>query len=206
MAKFKVKLILGSRGIADKIEFGRTVHDAMLLNPLFVTPSPTLLILKGVTDDLEAAFILRAGGAHLAVAQMRATEASFDVVMTALGAYVDNIAQGVEATILSAGMQTRKQPTPIGIPAKVVNLVARPLDVLGTIKLRWKSVYGKRSYNVYVKTDGEPDEEYKLMAQPSKANVTLDGLTSGVYYWFRVEAVGAAGIGAVSDGAKAIAY
>ena len=132
-------------------------------------------------------------------------EEAFDTLMTALGAYVDNVAQGAEDIILSAGMERRKQRSPIGLPAKVVNLKGRASDVLGTIRLRWKSVFGKKSYNVYMKLDGDPDTMYKLVAQPTKASITFSDLASAKYYWFRVEAVGAAGIGAVSDAAKSIA-
>jgi hypothetical protein len=78
-------------------------------------------------------------------------------------------------------METKKQKAPVGIPSKVENLRARPLDVAGTVRLLWKKVYGVYSYNVYVKADGESDEQYKLIAQPTGSRLTLDGLQSGVY-------------------------
>jgi hypothetical protein len=206
MKRFKVKLALRSKNVPKKIEFSRTVYDAMNGNANFSSPSPSLAILKSVTDALEAAYIERQTGAHLAVAQMHLAETVFDVLMTAVGAYVDNVAQGSGQVILSAGLETRKQKAPVGIPAKVENLRARPLDVSGTIRLLWKNVYGVFSYNVYVKADDEADEQYKLIAQPTGSRLTLDGLQSGVFYRFRVEAVGAAGKGALSDSAKAIAF
>jgi hypothetical protein len=49
------------------------------------------------------------------------------------------------------------------------------------VRLLWKKVYGVYSYNVYVKADGESDEQYKLIAQPTGSRLTLDGLQSGVY-------------------------
>jgi hypothetical protein len=206
MAKRKVKLSLSRRSVESKIELGRTVHDSMNLNPNFTSPNPTLIMLKSVTDALEAAFIARQTGSHVAVQQMYDAEVDFDAVMTALGAYVENIAQGSADIILSAGMPIRNLPVAIGIPAKVISLTAKPTDVLGSIRLRWKSVKGRMSYNVYRKVDGETDEQYLLVAQPTKADITFEGLDSATYYWFRVEAVGTAGTGAVSDGAKAIAF
>jgi hypothetical protein len=127
-------------------------------------------------------------------------------VMTALGAYVDNVAQGNESMIVSAGMQTRKQKSPIGIPAKVEYLRAHSLDVLGTIRIRWKSVYGKKSYNIYMKKEGETDEQYTLVAQSTRASITMEGLMSAQYYLFKIEALGSAGKGAFSDSARAIAF
>jgi hypothetical protein len=206
MAKRKVKLSLALRTVESKVELGRSVHDSMNTNPNFTTPNPTLIMLKSVTDALETAFIDRQTGSHMAVAQMHDAEDAYDAVMTALGAYVDNIAQGSADIILSAGMQVRNLRVAIGIPAKVISLTARPTDVLGSIRLRWKGVKGKTAYNVFRKTDGETDEQYLLVAQPTKANITFEGLESGTYYWFRVEAVGTAGTGGVSDAAKAIAF
>jgi hypothetical protein len=181
MKKFKVKLALRSKNVSKKVELGRTVYDAMNGNANFTTPSPSLGVIKAVTDALEAANIERQSGAHLAVAQMHIAEEVFDVLMTALGAYVNCVAQGNECIILSAGMETKKQKAPVGIPSKVENLRARPLDVAGTVRLLWKKVYGVYSYNVYVKADGESDEQYKLIAQPTGSRLTLDGLQSGVY-------------------------
>src|SRR5690348_10607894 len=122
MKKFKVKLALDKKTVDTKVEFGRTVHDEMTGNANFTAPSPTLTALKSATDGLEAANILRASGAHLAVADLHAAVEVFDVIMTALGAYVDNVAQGNESIILSAGMETRKQRSPVGIPGQVHNL------------------------------------------------------------------------------------
>ena len=109
MKKFKVKLSLAAKNVPDKVEFGRTVHIAMTGNANFTTPSPALTALKTATDDLETAYNARQSGAHLAVAQMHLAEEAFDTLMTALGAYVDNVAQGAEDIILSAGMERRKQ-------------------------------------------------------------------------------------------------
>jgi hypothetical protein len=206
MKTFKVKLALRSKDIETKVEFGRTVHKNMTGNANFASPFPSLPALKTVTDVLEAAFIERQTGAHLAVTQMRVAELIFNVLMTALGAYVDTIAQGNESIIVSAGMETRKQRAPIGTPAKVENLRARPLDVAGTIRMLWKPVYGAVSYNVYMKAEGETDEQYNLIAQPTGGRLTLVGLQSGIFYLFRVAAVGSAGKGAVSDSARVITF
>jgi hypothetical protein len=206
MKTFKVKLALRRKNITVKVEFGRSVHDAMNGNANFTSQWPTLAALKTATDTLEAAYIERQSGAHLAVSQMHVAEEVFDVLMTALGAYVNSVARGSESLILSAGMETKKQKAPVGIPAKVENLRARPLDVAGTVRLLWKKVYGAFVYNVYVKADGESDEHYKLIAQPTGSRLTLDGLQSGVYYNFKVEAIGYAGKGALSDPARVIAF
>jgi hypothetical protein len=206
MKNFKVNLSLGSRGIANKVEIGRTVHTEMTGNANFTTPLPSLVDLKSVTDALENADILRQTGAHQAVTDLHTAEEDWDVLMTALAAYVESVAQGSKSIIQSAGMVAKREPVSVGIPAKVVNLIARPLDVAGTIRLRWKPVYGRGSYNVYMAIEGPTGTKYELVAQPTSSRITLEKLQSGGYYSFKVEAVGAAGIGALSDSARAIAF
>jgi hypothetical protein len=206
MKNFKVNLSLGGRAIANKIELGRTVHENMTGNTNFTTPLPSLASLATATDALENADILRQTGAHQAVTDLHLVEEDWDVLMTALAAYVESIAQGSKSIIQSAGMVAKREPVAVGIPAKVVNLVGRPLDVAGTIRLRWKPVYGRGSYNVYMAIEGETGTKYSLIAQPTASRITLKGLQSGAYYSFKVEAVGAAGVGALSDAARAIAF
>ena len=206
MKKFLVKLALQRKSAEVKVEFGRTVHKNMNGNPNFTTPFPDLATLQTVTDDLDRAFVARKTGGPLQVAALHTAIAEFDAVMTNLGYYVNSIANGSEEIIKSAGMETRKQKSPVGILTRVERLVAYPLVKVGVIQLRWKRVYGKGSYNVYMKLDGETDDKYKLVGQPTSARLMLEGLKSAQYYWFVIEAVGTKGTGALSDAAKALAF
>src|SRR3569832_1409372 len=124
MKKFVVKLNLNRKSVLMKIEFGRQVETAMTGNPNFTTPSPTLPIIKTATDDLEAAYNAAQGAGPLQTALMYEKEAEWDVLMTALGNYVDNIAKGSDSIILSAAMETKRQSTPVGVPARVINVTA----------------------------------------------------------------------------------
>jgi hypothetical protein len=201
-----VNLSLGTRSITNKVEFGRSVHENMDGNTNFTTPLPSLADLATATDALENAYILRQTGAHQAVTDMHTAETDWDVLMTALAAYVESVAQGSKSIIQSAGMEAKREPVAVGTPAKVVNLKARSLDVAGTIRLSWKPVYGRGSYNVYMAIEGQTGTKYELVAQPTSSRLTIKGLQSGAYYSFKVEAVGAAGKGALSDTARAIAF
>jgi hypothetical protein len=51
--------------------------------------------------------------------------------------------------------------------------------------LRWSSVYGAKTYVVEQSVDGV---DFHPVAYPSKAWVTILGLTVGTFYWFRVAA------------------
>ena len=197
--KFVVKLGLFRKNVPVKIEFGKHVHLNMTGNANFMTPVPTLANLLTATTDLETASNNAAGGGVLFTSIMHDKEAAFDELMTAMGNYVDGVAKGDETIIRSAGMEVKKQKTPAGVPAQVAGLEAHSGSMERAIDLNWKSVFGKLIYLVYMKADGEADDQYKLVAKPSKSKVTIEGLISGNKYWFRVEAVGSAGTGALSD-------
>ncbi len=197
--KFVVKLGLSRKSALVKVEFGKHVHGLMNGNANFTTPSPTLAALLTATTDLETAVDNADGGGTLLTSKMHDMEVVFDEVMTAMGNYVDSVAVGAETIIKSAGMETKRQRSPVGIPAKVAGLAATSGKKEGEIDLSYSKVFGKLIYLVYIKADGEADDLYKLIAKPSKTKVTIVGLTSGSKYWFRVEAVGSAGTGALSD-------
>jgi hypothetical protein len=203
MAKYVVKLALNRKSVPQKIEFGRLVATSMTLNPNFTTPNPTPAMLNTATDDLEAAYNTAQVGGQLDTATMYEKEAAWDTLVTALGNYVDNIAQGVQTIILSAGMETKRLNTPVGIPARVVNVSATSV-ASGELLVKWKSVYGARAYLGYIKIEGEDDSEYQLLIKVTRAKATVTGLTSGTKYVVVIEAIGSAGTGALSDTATSV--
>jgi hypothetical protein len=203
MAKFLVKLSLDRKSIPVKIEFGRQVVIAMTGNANFATPSPGLAVITAATDDLETAYNDAQVGGTLQTALMYEKERDWDSKMTALGNYVDNIAMGDQAIILSAAMETKKQSTPVGIPARVENVKVSALHS-GELFIKWKSVFGARSYLGYLKIDGEGDEEYQLLIKSTRAKATVTGLTSGTKYVIVIEAIGSAGVGELSDIATSV--
>jgi hypothetical protein len=72
----------------------------------------------------------------------------------------------------------------------------------GSAKLRWKKVYGAKNYVVEQSDDGIV---FKPVAYPGKAQVNITGLVIGTFYWFRVAANGAAGLGTFGPAMKVLA-
>jgi len=203
MAKFVVKLALGTRGVVNKVEFGRNVVLAMTGNTNFTTPSPALTAITTATDDLEAAFLAAKTGGTLQTSLMYEKEAEWDVLMTALGNYVDNIARYSESIILSAAMQTKRLNTPVGVPVRVANVKVTSVRS-GELSIKWKAVYGAKAYLGYVKLDGEAADQYKLLIKVTRARATVSGLESGKKYAVVIEAVGAGGVGELSNIATSV--
>jgi hypothetical protein len=205
MAKFRVKLGLGERDVPNKIEFGRIVHDDMLAAvATFATPLPTLPQLKTATDDLEDAYNDSNHGV-LSTATLHDKEEVFDTIMTAMGNYVDSIAQGSQVIINLAGMDA-SEATHVPVPiVKVTGVEGRSGSLTGETVWDWDRVKGARVYLGYLKKDGESDEEYKLTVIVTKSKATISGLDPGVKYILKLKAVGASGVGPESDPASAYA-
>ena len=86
-------------------------------------------------------------------------------------------------------MDVKKDSAPVAI-VQVTGLEAKTGKHAGEVDLDWDVVHGKLVYLVYMKADGESDDQYKLKLVPSASKATITGLTAGTRYWFKVVAVG----------------
>ena len=204
----KVKLALKDLTIPQKIQFMRQVVTSMTGNANFATPSPTLASVTAKADDLETTYN-DAQAARLTAQQKTnlQTDSSLtaDSSMTQLAAYVENITAGDAAKIQSAGMAVRADGAPIGTLPAPTDLAATVGDNDGEIDLDWDNVRGATSYVVQKSPDPVTPTSWLQSSVVTKSKTTVDSLTSGTKYWFRVSAVGTAGQGPWSDPATKIA-
>jgi hypothetical protein len=160
--------------------------------------------LKGVTDDLEIAYNDSNHGT-LSTAILRAAEDEWNVIMTALGNYVDSIAKGSQTIINGAGMPASSAshvPVPLTM---VIGVEGTSGKLTGEIIWKWKSVKRSRIYLGYLKEADAPDSEYKLVVFSTKTKVFVSGLNPGVKYLLQVRAAGASGLSPLSDASGAYA-
>ena len=194
MKKDHVVLNFVKLTIAEKIEVGRSVESKMKLNPSFTSPDVPLEELKASTDLLEARNVTAITGGKEATALMHQAEEQWVDKMRKTALYVDRIADGDAAVILSAGFDLAKQPSPAVRPEFSVELGEKS----GTVLLRRQKVEGARSYVWQYTTQVSPimNTDWVNAEVTSKASVELSGLTPLTKYWFRVAAVTIEGTGA----------
>lgn len=187
MKKDHVILNFVKISIAQKIEVGRSVESKMKLNPRFATPDVPLDELKASTDLLEARNVASITGGKEATALMHQAEADWIDKMRTEAYYVDRIANGDGAVILSAGFDLAKQPSPAVRPEFSVELGEKS----GSVFLRRQKVEGARSYIWQYCIGENPGNEtdWENAQVTSQASVELTGLTPLTKYWFRVSAV-----------------
>lgn len=206
MANAKVALSLAALTLDQKAALLITIITKMTGNVNFPTPDPkfpalTAASLAAVTqrntrDTLYA-------DAKQATTDLKALEANFDKLLTALAAYVENIAQGSKAIIESAGMpasaDTGNRPDPQKLPAPE-GLAVTMGDAAGEVDPHWHRVKGAKAYEVHYGQHGPDTLDRQLTVVGSKA--VLTGLTPGTEAWVVVYAVGTAGRGAASQPAR----
>jgi len=188
----KVKLNLRNLTIPEKIARARQIVGAMTGNANFTTPHPTLAEVTTAADALETA----ANAAQAARLEARRLTGARDTqedelvqLITQLGGYVESVAGGDEAKIMSAGLETRAAATPDNsAPAAPETLTATTGNQEGEIELSWDAVRGARSYVVERATDPQAGPWTASGVAP-RSSLLIEGLESGKRYHFRVAAV-----------------
>lgn len=203
----KVKLNLRGLSTLELIALGRQIVKAMTGNPDFPTPQPTLAQLNTTIGELETAY-----GDMQTARQVAATKTSIKDekqeatirMLRQSAAYVESVSSDNEKMILGAGMDVRTVASPSQAPTMPGDLIAREGDHEGEIDLQWDKVRGAKSYEIQRSADPPTPTSWAHAAVSAKTSATINGLTSGTRYWFRVAAITSAGQSGWSDPATKI--
>jgi hypothetical protein len=197
MRKLKVVFAFIKFGMSEKIAFYRNIIDKMTDNAYFLKPEIDLAVLTAKVNKLEVEELAATTGDHTRIAVMRDTEDEADELFRLQGLYVDKIAKGSEAIILSSGYETSKQPVRGSNPPLTVEYGDKP----GTLKVTCKAVPGAKSYIWQYAIGALPATEKGWIFAGSSTQVTfiIDDLESGSKCWVRVIAVTPAGMMPASD-------
>ena len=204
----KVNLNLKSYSLPDKMQYAVQIIKAITGNGNFTTPDPKLADVQTALDNLQKSYTEANNLRQLSyakTAEQNNHEKNVDILLTALGNYVETASRGDEAIIKSAGIDTRAKGAPVGIPAMPLNLSAAEGGKNGEIKLKWKSVKGAKSYIVRRSTDVAVAAQWQQEQVVTKAAAISTALVSGTQYWYQVAAIASAGQGAWSDPATKVA-
>jgi len=105
--------------------------------------------------------------------------------------------------LLAAGLDLEKPRTaPVGVPAALDHFSAAPTASEGEVRLKWKRTVRRCSFQIEYRRDDEPDN-WVFTDTSLRQTCRLEGLVSGVKYWFRVRACNAHGASAWSGLATA---
>jgi len=188
----KVKLNLRNLTIPEKVARAQQIVAALTGNSNFPTPHPALAEVTAAAGALETA----ANAAQAARLEARRRTAARDVkedeltqLITQLGGYVESVAGGDEALIMSAGLEMRSErTTDSNAPTAPETLTATTGNHEGEVELSWDTVRGARSYVVERSTDPQAASWTQAGVSP-RSSLIVEGLESGKRYYFRVAAI-----------------
>jgi fibronectin type III domain protein len=204
----RIKLNIRDLSVPDKVARGRQIVSAMTNNTNFSTPHPSLSDVTASLATLEQTHTsLQTAKATVKAKATALTdaEAKAERILSQLAAYVESIAGSDETIITSAGLETkmsRSAPTVLSPPQGLSTAVG---DHDKKIDLSWKKVAKAKSYTIQFSPDPPTAETWVHAAITTASSATIENLTSGTRYWFRVAAVGAMGQSGWSEPATRIA-
>lgn len=187
MRKNTVVLDFLKFSVPNKIVFGRMVLSKMSVIALFANPDVAYAVATAAINKLETYYMSSRGGDHEQVALMHQAENEFDELFRKLAYYVDRVADGDEAVILSSGFHLAKQP----VPSEKPEFTVEAGDAPGTMLLKRKAVADASSYvwEYYVGAEVPTEDKWLFAGSSTKASYEMKGFSPGDKMWFRVAAV-----------------
>jgi hypothetical protein len=205
----RIKLNLRTLSIPEKIARAQQIVAALTGNPNFTSPHPPLAQVTAAIGELEAAANAAQAARQEAKARTAAQntrEEALDQILMQLVAHVESVAGSDQELIMSAGLDVRGPSAPsTSTPSAPPSLTATAGDHDGEIDLSWDTVRGARSYVVERSPDPPADTTWAHAAVSIRSSITIQGLTTGTRYWFRVAAITTNGQTAWSNPAVKVA-
>lgn len=171
-----------------KMEFGRNVVAKIKGNSKFCEPDVSIADLEATLNLLEARSVTAKSGGKEATALMHQTEDDLDNLLRKMARYVERVADGDGAILLSAGFNLAKKPSQPVRPEFSVELGEKS----GSVLLRRQAVEGAKSYiwqHCIGDTPAPSDADWSIASVSVKVNTEIAGLTPLTKYWFRSAAV-----------------
>ena len=197
------KLELFKKTVLQKLAMGTTHISAMTGNANYPVPTrvPTDAQMDTAQVELQEAqdAVAAAEAAwKAAIAARDAKELMWDTIITARANNCEAVTPNDLVKLATVGLPLRGTPTPVGNMPAPGNLRATMGDDAGEIDLQWDAIYGASSYTIEMKEHDTPAPWAQVRNQ-QQSKGTIEGLTPGKVYAFRVRALGPNGEGPWSD-------
>lgn len=156
----------------------------------FPTPDPSIATMTTALNEFDAACTAAANRDTQKIQEREAKREALINLMYLLQAYIAYAAKGdivVAESSFFKFLKGRKPSVPLSAPA---NLMVTNSTQTGTMYVSVDAVQGARAYIHQYTTDPTLKEESWVSMTCTKSKCTIDGLTPGTVYYWRVAAVG----------------
>lgn len=184
----RVRVIISYAGLSipHLIELSRTIVAKMATNEaLFANPDVAYAAVVSAINTLEIKYNATRGGSKQQTVEMHQAHEVLLGMLRTLALYVDRIAHGNEAIILSTGFDTTKQPKPI----ERGDFSVENTDNEGEIILKRKSFKGAAAWVWQQCIDPLNEQKWEQIAITTQGTLTLNKLPLCTRYWFRSAAI-----------------
>lgn len=190
MRKIKVIINYSFLSVPHLIEFSRNTVTKMTANvATFATPDVALALMSTTATTAETKYNAAQGGGKQQSIELKVARAALIDVVRRQALYVERIANGNEGIIVMSGFDSTKQPLPSSRPDFSVENGEQD----GVIELKHKAIAGTKSWVWQYNTDPSDASKWILAGVTTKSSFTIENLTPGDRYWFRVASVNSNG-------------
>ncbi|MEP7374554.1 MAG: hypothetical protein ABI675_14265 [Chitinophagaceae bacterium] len=173
----------------------QAIVTAMTGNANLQNPLPSLAVVTAAITDYQTAMSNAANGGAADTEIKDQKREALEVLLRALGLFVEVQSAGDAAIMLSSGFKISKAPSPIGPLPKPTGFEVMP-QAKGEVKLLANTINGARIYQFEYKLATATDW---ILKPSTKAKILLTGLESGKEYIFRMVPIGTSDVRVYSD-------
>jgi hypothetical protein len=172
---------------AELLVFARSVLQKMTKNSYFPTPDISLTDLSKNVDEFERLLSMARNGGKQVTAEVNQLRKIIEKQLRLTAAYVDRIADGDEAVILSAGFETNRQRA----SALHAEFSVKHNEGENSVVLSHKAIKGAKSYSWQLSKDPLPKDVsfWTWAGFSTQCKIKINNLEHGIKYWFRVAAI-----------------
>lgn len=195
----KVKLGTAKLPDMDFIRLLSAENDAMTANPNYTSPIPPVVDMAAIITQLQSEVTLVTNLKRQwmeATSVKDATRALAETMFANRAGYVQQVSNGNSALILNAGFELRKAPTRTGVLSPPDGLRVDLNGTAGHMIVSWLAVEKAKTYLLQYAVQNDQEPVWIAVNAVGKRLVTLEDMTVGVTYLFRLAA--AAGTGTQS--------
>lgn len=204
--RMKVKFSLLGLTETERVARVQDVVTHLTGNPAFTAPNPALAGVQTRITNATAKIAASLGATTTARNAIQEKRAAMELVENdyrLLGIYVENVADGDEAKITSAGYELRTPALPLGVPTVPLAVLASAGEFPGQLLVEWEAASGSVAiYEFQTTLDPMTEASWVARGTSTKTSASIVGLPSGEHVWVRVRATGSAGPGPYSDAAS----
>jgi hypothetical protein len=159
-------------------------------NRKFAPLEPKVTQIKAQVDDFGSYLARMAQGNKQLTNEKNLSRSELEDLLGSTAIQVQDLSNGDENFIISAGFDVKRKPTPVGLLERPANVVANPGPRRGSLEVSWDVVPNSRLYELEIIESPVTDKSVRQRLSTTKHKMIIDGLIRGQAYSIEVAGAG----------------